>query len=181
MTLTLATLPILLATTVLFIAVCILVYRQVVAPRRPNVPANWTPEFSVDRYRPMFRLLEDDDIRFLRSQPGATSAMVKRLRRQRYQVFRGYLRSLELDFHLALAALMAVVVHSPSERRDLLRALVVSRLKFSIGVFRVRCRLFLYRWNIGHEPVARLVSLCEGLQLELLALAPSPDGAVIHS
>jgi len=174
MTLTLATL-IIFAPAVVLIAVCILEHRQIAAfRRRLAVPLNWTPEFSVDRYRPMFRLLEDDDIRFLRSQPGATPALVKRLRRQRYQVFRGYLRSLESDFRQAVDGLTMVMLHSPSDRRDIARALIVSRVKFSIGVFRVRCRLSLYRWNVGHEPVAHLVSLFEGLQLELLALAPDP-------
>jgi hypothetical protein len=120
----------------------------------------------------MFRLLEDDDIHFLRSQPGATPGLVRRLRRQRYQVFRGYLHSLQRDFHLAAEALTTVMVHSQSDRRDIIRALISSRVKFTVGVFRVRCRLFLYRWNIGHEQLAHLVSLFEGLQLELLALAP---------
>lgn len=178
MTLTLATLTMFLAPAVVLIGVCILVHRQIAALRhRLALPPNWTPELSVDRYRPMFRLLEDDDIRFLQSQPGATPALVKRLRRQRYQVFRGYLGSLERDFHQAFEALMMVMLHSQWERRDIARALIVSRAKFSIGVFRVRCRLFLYRWNVGHEPVAHLVSLFEGLQLELLALAPTPDRA----
>jgi hypothetical protein len=125
----------------------------------------------------MFRLLEEDDIRFLRSQPGATPALVRRLRRQRYQVFRGYLQSLERDFLLAFEALMLVMVHSQTDRRDIVRALIASRVKFSAGVFRVRCRLFLYRWDVGQDSVAHLVSLFEGLQLELLALVPDPDNA----
>jgi len=159
-------------------AVCILVHRQIAALRqRLATTRNWTPELTLDRYRPMFRLLADDDIRFLRSQPGATPALVKRLRRQRYQVFRGYLRSLENDFHLAVETLLMVALDSQRERRDLLRALIVSRAKFSTGVLRVRCRLFLYRWNIGQEPLAQLVNLFEGLQLELLTLEPAPGYA----
>jgi hypothetical protein len=35
--------------------------------------------------------------------------------------------------------------------------------------------LLLYRWDVGHDSVARLVGLFEGLQLELLALAPTPE------
>jgi hypothetical protein len=136
---------------------------------------DWVLDLSVDRYRPMFRLLEQEDIRFLRSQPGATPALVRRLRRQRCQVFRGYLRSLEHDFHVASEALMLVAVQSQWDRRDVIRSLVDSRVKFAIGIFRVRCKLLLYRWDVGHDSVARLVGLFEGLQLELLALAPTPE------
>jgi len=172
MTFTLATLTLSLAPAVVLIAVYILVRRQLAAIRRrlASLPA-WTAELSVDRYQPMFRLLEEDDIRFLRSQPGATPTMIKRLRHRRHQVFRGYLTSLQRDFQQACEALMLVAVQSEADRNDLIRALV-SRIKFSLGVFRVRCRLVLYRCDVGQESVARLVSLFENLQLELLALAP---------
>jgi hypothetical protein len=175
MTHTLATITIFLSPAVVIIAIYILVRQQLAALRRRlSTPLGWVPEFSVDRYGPMLRLLANDDFHFLRAQPGATPALVKRLRRQRYQVFRGYLSGLQCDFQLACEALMRLAVQSESDRRDLIRALVLSRVKFSIGIFRVRCRLVLYRWNVEQEPVARLVRLFEGLQLELLAMAPAP-------
>jgi hypothetical protein len=174
MTLTLATLTLLLAPAVVFIAICLLVRQQFAALRhRLSTPLEWTPEFSVDRYGPMLRLLANDDFSFLRAQPGATPALVKRLRYQRYQVFRGYLTGLQCDFSLACEALMRLAMQSQSDRRDLIRALILSQVKFSLGIFRVRCRLALYRWNVGQEPVARLVRLFEGLQLELLAMSPA--------
>ena len=178
MTLSLATLPIFLAPALVIVAVCFLVRQQLAAlRRRPTVPPGWSPELSVDRYRPMFRLLEDADIRFLRTQPGATPALVRRLRRQRYLVFRGYLSSLQHDFHQACRALVLVAMQSQTDRRDIIGALVASELKFSMGVFRVRCRLFLYRWNVGQETVANLVNLFEGLQLELIALTPDANSS----
>jgi hypothetical protein len=172
MTLTLATLTILLAPAVVIIALHLLVRRQIAnLRRRPSFPPDWTPDLSVDRYRPMFRLLANDDLCFLRSQPGATPALVARLRRQRYQVFLGYLRSLQRDFHQACEALVLVAVQSQTDRQDILRALIFTRMKFTIGCLRVRCLLLLYRWNVGQEPVANLVNLFERLQLELLAFA----------
>lgn len=173
MTLTLATLTF-LAPAVVLISIWTLIRHQIaIMRRRGGVPLEWTPELSVERYRPMFRLLEEDDVRFLRSQPGATPALVKRLRRGRYQVFRGYLHSLERDFHRGFQALMLVLVQSPSDRRDVIRALIVSRVKFGIGIFRLRCRVFLYRWNVGHQSVAPLVNLFERLESELLAVIPA--------
>ena len=46
-------------------------------------------------------------------------------------------------------------------------------MRFGIGIFRLRCRVFLYRWNVGHQSVAPLVNLFEGLQSELLAVIPA--------
>jgi len=177
MTSTLVTLFALLAPAIPVLAVSILVLQQIaLLKRRPSHPLEWTADLSADRYRPMYRLLDEDDIRFLRSQPGATPALVNRLRRQRCQLFRGYLRSLERDFCAASDALMLLLVQSPSDRRDAICALIRSRVKFAIGVFRIRCRLLFYRWDVGRESVAPLLSLFEGLQLELLALAPARDG-----
>jgi hypothetical protein len=173
MTLTQATLTFMAPTAVL-IAIGILICRQIATlRRRAGLPLEWTPELSVDRYRPMFRLLEEDDVRFLRAQPGATPDLIKRLRRGRYQVFRGYLLSLERDFHRGFQALMLALVQSPSDRRDVIRAPIVSRMRFGIGIFRLRCRVFLYRWNVGHQSVAPLVNLFERLQSELLAVIPA--------
>jgi len=177
MTLTLATLSLILGPASVIGAMGIRTLRRIAAMRRhSSIPADWSPELSVDRYRPMFRLLDEADIRFLRSQPGATKHLVKRLRRQRYQVFQGYLASLRRDFQRGCEALMLVAVESHGDR-DIVRALVVTRLKFSIALARVRFRLLLYRWNIASVPVGQLVGLFETLQLELLVLNPATSGA----
>ena len=55
--------------------------------------------------------------------------------------------------------------------------MTVSRVKFSTGMFLIRCRLFFYSWNLGTQPVARLVNLFEGLQAELILLQPMESGA----
>ncbi|HEX3746765.1 MAG TPA: hypothetical protein VHW09_22660 [Bryobacteraceae bacterium] len=177
MTLTLATFLLVLAPGVAISAAYFLARTQLGARRRLSTPLDWTPELSLDRYRPMFRLLEEDDIRFLRSQPGATLALVNRLRRQRYLVFRGYLRTLQGDFERACEILTLLAVQSESDRQDILRDLVVSRVKFTAGLVRVHWRLLLYRWNVAQVPVGHLVGLFESLQLELLVLRPAPESS----
>ena len=180
MTFTLAALSAMLLPALALIGIAIVVGRQIGAlQRRSSLPLDWTAELSVERYRPMLRLLDNDDLRFLRLQPGATPALVGRLREQRCQVFRGYLRSLERDFRQASAALALVMMQSHSDRTDLIPALIGSSVRFAAGLFLVRCRLLLYRWDVGQEPVARLVSLFEGLQLELRALSPVSERAAV--
>lgn len=133
-------------------------------------------ELSMERYRPMLRLLDRDDIRFLRNQPGATSTLIQRFRKQRCQIFLGYLQCLERDFRRASDGLILVMLHSQSDRRDLIPALIGGRLKFGMRLLLVRYRLWLYQWDLGTEPVGRLVGLVEGLQQQLQALAPLARG-----
>src|ERR1035441_9092708 len=75
------------------------------ANRSLPVTAEWIDELSTGRYRPMMRLLDSRDIEFLRSQAGFTPKMEARLRAQRCQIFRGYLRCLDMDFQRVCVAL----------------------------------------------------------------------------
>jgi len=178
MTLILASLTILLALGAVIGAIHYLAGGQSPARRgRLFAPAEWPAELSADRYRPMLRLLDEGDIAFLRSQPGATAEMVERLRWQRYLVFRRYLRGLQEDFERACEMLMLLAAQSQCDRGDILRALMARRLKFSLAVVRVHWRLVLYRWKVARVPADRLVGLFESLQLELLAFDPAPQNA----
>jgi hypothetical protein len=102
--------------------------------------------------------------------------LVKRLRRQRYQVFRSYLGSLQRDFSRGCEMLTFLLLQSQSDRRDVFRALLLSRLKFSLAVVRVHWRLLLYRWDIAPVPAGLLMGLFECLRLELFALNPAAGG-----
>jgi hypothetical protein len=179
MTLPITALAALFLSALPVVAAAVFVLRRLAAlQRRAGKPDDaWSADLSVERYRPMIRLLNVDDIRFLRAQPGVTPEMLHRLRRQRCQIFRGYLKNLERDFQQASDALILVMVQSQVDRRDLIPVFVGSRIKFATAAFSIRCRLLLYRWNIGQEPVQRLLGLFEGLQLELLAWTPTPEGA----
>src|ERR1700679_4169316 len=80
------------------------------------VTSEWIDDLSLDRYRPMLRMLDGSDIAFLRSQPGFTPDMGRKLRAQRTQIFRGYLRSLETDFGRICAAIKLVTLQSQHDR-----------------------------------------------------------------
>jgi len=168
----------LIASAAVIGAVCIFVSRRIASLQRgPAVPTDWTLELSVDRYQPMLRLLNEEDISFLRSQPAGSSALVKRLRRQRYLVFRSYLGSLQRDFHRGCEVLTFLLLQSQSDRRDIFRALLLSRVRFSLAVLRVHWRLLLYRWNIASVPAGHLIGLFECLRLELFAINPASGDA----
>jgi hypothetical protein len=141
------------------------------------VTAEWIEDLSLDRYRPMLRMLDGDDIDFLRSQPGFTPAMASKLRAQRTQIFRGYLKSLETDFARVCAAIKLIMLQCQQDRPELATALIRSQISFAWGMLAVRIRLALYAWGICGVDVTAMVKLFDAMRLELRALVPSSSGA----
>jgi hypothetical protein len=143
------------------------------------VTAEWIDELSIERYRPMARLLDGGDVEFLRSQPGFTPRMLDKLRRQRRQIFRGYLRCLQGDFGRVCSAIKLVMLQSQHDRPDLATALIRHQFTFACGMLLVHCRLTLYSWGICSVDVARLVKSFDKMRLELRTLVPAavPMGA----
>jgi len=137
------------------------------------VTAEWIDELSIDRYRPMMRLLDGGDVAFLRTQPGFTPRMATKLRQQRCQIFRGYLRCLNSDFTRVCSAIKLVMLQSKHDRPDLASALLRQQAMFAAGMAVVYFRLFLYRWGVCGVDVARLVNIFDGMRLELRTLVPS--------
>jgi hypothetical protein len=142
------------------------------------VTAEWISDLSIERYKPMMRLLDSADIEFLRSQPGYTRKMEATLRMQRCQVFRGYLRCLQSDFKRVCMALKIVMSQSENDRADLASVLMHQQLLFASGLMAVQVRLVLYRWGICDVDVTALVRIFDGMRAELCTLVPS---AVPHS
>ena len=137
------------------------------------VTSEWIEDLSLDRYRPMLRMLDGDDIEFLRSQPGFTPAMATKLRAQRTQIFRGYLKSLETDFARVCSAIKLIMVQCKTDRPELAETLLQQQLSFACSMFGVRLRLQLYSWGICGVDVSQLVKLFDSMRLELRTLVPA--------
>src|SRR5689334_8935997 len=72
---------------------CVIMLRR--RQSRAGVPDwNWIEDFSIDRYRPMQRLLCQEDYVFLESQRGYDPSISRTLRKDRRRVFRSYLHSM---------------------------------------------------------------------------------------
>jgi hypothetical protein len=160
--------------TIIAIALAIAsIYRQLTAPSRTlPLTTEWLAEISPERYKPMLRLLDDQDVRFLRAQPDFTPVMERSLRNHRSQIFSGYLKSLETDFQRVCTALKLVLTHSRSDRPELASALVKAQCSFGLGVLMIRCHLVLYRWNLASVDVSEVVKVFEGVRIELRTLVP---------
>ena len=142
------------------------------------VTAEWIDELSADRYRPMLRLLDESDIVFLRSQPGFNPRMEGRVRAQRCNIFRGYLKSLDVDFTRTCSALKLVILRSQFDRPDLASTLIRAQLNFAYAKVMVQLHMVLYYFGLGSVDVRGLVSLFDGMRLELRTLVPATEGAM---
>src|SRR5690349_17728305 len=89
----------------------IILVRRIAYPR-VALPAtlDWIDELSTERYHPMLRLLGEEELRFIRRQPGFTPKLEAQFRRQRCEIFCGYLRSLSRDFNRVSIALKLLMV-----------------------------------------------------------------------
>jgi hypothetical protein len=140
------------------------------------VTSQWIEDLSLDRYRPMLRMLDGGDIEFLRSQPGFTPSMATKLRAQRTQIFRGYLKSLETDFARVCSAIKLIMVQCNNDRPELAETLIRQQITFACSMLGVRARLLLYSWGVCGVDVTQLVKLFDSMRLELRTLVPASSG-----
>jgi len=161
--------------TFLGLAVALFLLVQKVAFNGGSLPltAEWIDELSIERYRPMMRLLDGADLEFLRSQPGFTPRMATKLRIQRCQIFRGYLRCLNGDFQRVCAAIKILMLQSRQDRPDLAGLLVQQQMRFACEMGLVYFRLVLYRWGVCGVDVTSLVKNFDLMRLELRSLVPA--------
>jgi len=155
------------------LALRLLIRKVAVTGGKLPVTAEWIDELSIERYRPMMRLLDGEDLNFLRSQPGFTPRMATKLRIQRCQIFRGYLRCLNADFKRVCAAMKVLMLQSRNDRPDLAATLVRNQLTFTCTMLMVQFRLFLYRWGFCAVDVTALVRMFDVVRLELRTLVPA--------
>jgi hypothetical protein len=155
------------ASTIVF-----LIRKAAPAPTSLPVTAGWIEELSLDRYRPMLRILATDDLLLLRSQPGCTRSMIAKLRSQRCRIFREYLRALREDFGRVCLALKLLMVQAGNDRPDLAAVLVQKQAQFALGLALVHLRLTLYSAGFGTVEVGGLLAIFDGLRLELRTLVP---------
>jgi hypothetical protein len=129
------------------------------------------PRNIADRYRPMLRLLSEDDLRLV----AGNAASLKMLRAERRKIFRGYLACLTKDYASLLAVVRMVMVQSNMDRPDLARALAKNRALFALAVCKVEFRLALHWAGIGNVEVSALVGAFDALREQVVMFTPAPS------
>lgn len=142
-------------------------------------PADWDSVFSPTRYKPMGRLLDPVDYRFLESEAGFNRRLARRLRSRRVEIFRGYIRCLGRDFSRVSSALRLLMVHGSVDRSALAGLLLKQRMQFSLHVMSIESRLVLHSFGVSVPTVdvQSLVESLDTLRAQLQALAAAPQTA----
>ena len=156
----------------LAVGLIVMVRRLACPPVALPATLDWIEELSTERYQPMLRLLGEEELDFIRNQPGFTPRMEAQFRRQRCEVFRGYLRSLSSDFNRVSIALKLVMVQASTDRPDLAAALVRTRIAFTFALMAAHVHVVLYSFGLGSVNASQLLQLFNSMRVELRTLVP---------
>lgn len=149
-----------------------ILFRRLVSARRfDSFSPEWLSRFSLAKYRPMERLLNEEDYVFLSSQRGFDPRISRRLRSERRKIFRHYLSCLRKDFSRLESALRLYMVCASEDKPALAKAVLRQRLVFTFAVTAVECRLLLHGLGIGAVDVRGVVAPLEAMRVQLGQLA----------
>ncbi len=149
--------------------------RAILARRESSFRMEEIPVLSPRKYRPMERLLREEDFQFLAAQPGYTPRLGRRFRSERRRLFRGYLRSLGKDFRQVTLACHSLLIHSADDRKDLASAILRQRLTFRLAMLGVEGRLLLHAAGVGTVDVSGLVESLETMQEQIRSMVSMPQ------
>jgi hypothetical protein len=136
-----------------------------------EISPDWLENFQASTYYPMNGLLAADDFQFLSRQPGFDSSLVRKLRRDRLNIFRQYLNRLVADFNRLHRVAVLVVAQTNQDNSELFMRLIKLRIRFSLTVLRVEFSYLLCRLGAGSLSVAALLEQFDEMASQL-SVAP---------
>jgi hypothetical protein len=126
------------------------------------------PVADVSHYRPMLRLLVDEDIDLTSDEETRAEILARRRK-----LFRKYLKDLTGDYGRLLAGIRLTMIQSGRDRPDLAKALLRHRALFAIALCRIEFRLRLHALGFGKDDLAGVVVAFNVLQRQVATLADS--------
>jgi hypothetical protein len=127
-----------------------------------SVAATWNGDFDIRRYRPMERLLAEDDLSYLTAL-GLDQRTLKQFRKERRRLFGRYLRNLQADFWSLHAAARALLIEAPADRPELAAAILRQQFAFQRTVWMIRVGLLVPGFSGATAEVSRLLDLTESM------------------
>jgi hypothetical protein len=145
------------------------VLTRMILRRRISAPlvSDDTDGFSWDRYQPMGRLMAEEDLVFLKSQPGYRAEIGERWKRERRRIFRLYLAELKADFRRLHAHARELVAGSGVDSAALLEALMKQQFTFMMATTALEFRLALQWIGIGRVDITPLIEMVEAMRVDL--------------
>jgi len=124
-------------------------------------------EFALARYEPMARLLSDEDLGFLKAQPGFSSELGRKFSRERRRIFRLYLQELAKDFHRLHRHARAVVASLPADHSPLVGLLMRHQVRFWYEMLAIEARLSLGMVGACSVQARQLVEAIAAMHAEI--------------
>jgi hypothetical protein len=126
------------------------------APRIADLPQLAVELSDPDRYRPVERLFDSADARFLRTRVGHSAVLEERLLRSRQRVMRSYLRVFRHDFHEAwgVGRILAPFSEDPNFGVTLMTQLLTFYRLYTC----MEMRMLLHACQPGNVEVGELLS-----------------------
>jgi hypothetical protein len=112
------------------------------------------------RYRPMLRLLSEDDLGAVRNN----RKLLRKVRSERVAIFRGYVKCISRDYARLLAGIGLSAVQSATDRPDLAWAVFRNRMWFAGALCRLDAMVFFYRFGMCGVDVSGLVEAMDALR-----------------
>ena len=126
-----------------------------------------TDGFSLEHYQPMGRLMAEEDLVFLKSQPGYRAEIGERWKREGRRIFRLYLAELKADFRRLHAHARELVAASGADSSALAEVLMKQQVMFLMGTTALEFRLALHWMGVGRVDIAPLIQLVEAMRVDL--------------
>jgi len=142
--------------------------RMLLRRRNATLDSEESDDFSLDRYQPMGRLMAEEDLAFLKSQPGYRAEMGARWKRERRRIFRVYLAELKADFRRLHAHARDVLAASGADSAPLAGVLMKQQFTFLMATTALEFRLALQWIGIGRVDVTPLIELVEAMRVDLM-------------
>lgn len=142
--------------------------RRLLRPSKiEEISSEWLESFSVRAYDAMEQLLNDEDFQFLSCQPGFDSALYRKLRRDRLQIFRQYLHRMICDFNRLHLVARVMVARSQEDQSHLVMRLALLKLKFALEVMRAQTNFWLCWFTVRTIGVKALIAHLDELSSTL--------------
>jgi len=123
--------------------------------------------FSLDRYQSMGHLMAEEDLVFLKSQPGYRAEIGERWKRERRRIFRLYLAELKADFRRLHAHARELVAGSGADSAALVGVLMKQQVTFLMATTALEFRLALQWIGVMSTRPTPLIELVEAMRLDL--------------
>ncbi len=164
------------AFAVLLAIAFVVLFRALLSPSSQAVNSKRVKDFTLARYKPLLRLLGEEDYQFIRSLPAYEPAMEKSLRKRRNAAISGYLRALSKDFEMLHKSARMMLAHGEVNRPELLPLLIRQSITFRYAMTVIRIRL---AWNNAGLPkvsvdFGKILGPAGWLHSELRTLAVAP-------